>query len=227
VQAVLLDALGTLLELERPWPALVHELAEHGVDVTEAQARDALLTEMAFYRANHSEASDRAGLARLRSRCTDVLRAGLSPAADGLDAAQLEQALIASLRFRPFAEVPEVLGRLRDAGARLVVVSNWDVSLHDVLEETGLAPSFEAVVTSAEFGAAKPHPAIFAHALRLAGSEAQDALHAGDSIEEDVAGALAAGVRPVLVSRDGTTPEPLPDGVAVIETLAGLNELIH
>jgi putative hydrolase of the HAD superfamily len=98
-------------------------------------------------------------------------------------------------------------------------VSNWDVSLHGVLEQTGLAPLIDAVVTSAEFGAAKPDPAIFAHALELAGARAKDAVHAGDDVEADVHGARAAGIEPVLVARDG---EPGPEGVRRIPTLEGL-----
>jgi putative hydrolase of the HAD superfamily len=79
----------------------------------------------------------------------------------------------------------------------------------------------DGVVTSAELGAPKPDPAIFERALRMAGVRASEALHAGDSPEEDVAGARAAGVDAVLVSRDGTPP---PDGVAAVRDLA---ELAH
>ena len=53
-------------------------------------------------------------------------------------AADVAGALLAALRFRAFPEAPAVLRALRARGARLVVVSNWDVSLHDVLERTGL-----------------------------------------------------------------------------------------
>ena len=55
-------------------------------------------------------------------------------------------------------------------GIRLVVVSNWDVSLHERLAETGLAPLLDGAVASAELGAAKPDPAIFARGLELAGA---------------------------------------------------------
>ena len=61
------------------------------------------------------------------------------------------------------------------------MVSNWDVSLHERLDELGLAPLLDGAVASAELGAAKPDPAIFAHALALAGAEPERAWHAGDS----------------------------------------------
>jgi putative hydrolase of the HAD superfamily len=214
--AVLLDALGTLVELERPWPHLVAELRARGVSASEDKAKRAMLAEMAYYKANHDDASDVAGLEDLRRRCAEVVRGELGV---DLPVAEVEAAMLAAIRFRPYPEVPGVLRALRDRGTRLVVVSNWDVSLHGVLEQTGLAPLIDAVVTSAEFGAAKPDPAIFAHALELAGARAKDAVHAGDDVEADVHGARAAGIEPVLVARDG---EPGPEGVRRIPTLEGL-----
>jgi putative hydrolase of the HAD superfamily len=216
VRAALLDALGTLVELERPWPHLVAELGARGATVSEDEAKRAMLAEMAYYKANHDDASDVAGLEDLRRRCAEVVRGELGV---DLPVAEVEAAMLAAIRFRPYPEVPGVLRALRDRGTRLVVVSNWDVSLHGVLEQTGLAPLIDAVVTSAEFGAAKPDPAIFAHALELAGARAKDAVHAGDDVEADVHGARAAGIEPVLVARDG---EPGPDGVRRIPTLEGL-----
>jgi putative hydrolase of the HAD superfamily len=219
MRAALLDALGTLVELERPWPHLVAELRARGVSVTEADARRAMLAEMAYYKANHDDASDFAGLKDLRRRCAAVVQGELGTA---LPVADVEEAMLAAIRFRPYPEVPGVLRALRERGARLVVVSNWDVSLHDVLEQTGLAPLIDAVVTSAEFGAAKPDPAIFAHALELAGAPAAQAWHVGDSPAEDVAGARAAGLTPVLIVRDGRPPEP---PAASARRIAALTEL--
>jgi putative hydrolase of the HAD superfamily len=216
MRAALLDALGTLVELERPWPHLVAELRVRGVSVAEDDARRAMLAEMAYYKANHDDASDVAGLNDLRRRCAEVVRAELGTA---LPVDEVEEAMLAAIRFRPYPEVPGVLRALRERGARLVVVSNWDVSLHDVLERTHLRPLLDAVITSAEFGAAKPDPAIFAHALELAGARPAEAVHAGDDVDADVEGARAAGIEPVLVARDG---EPAPPGVRRVATLEGL-----
>jgi putative hydrolase of the HAD superfamily len=219
-RAILLDALGTLVDLVPPAPALAQELGARGVVVSEEQAREALLAEMAYYRAHLDQAPDPQGLARLRARCARVLGEALPEAAAALAEHELLDALMGSLRFRPYPEVPGVLRALRAHGARLVVVSNWDVSLHEVLHRTGLAALVDAAVSSAELGTAKPAPAIFAHALELAGGvPAADALHAGDSVEADVMGARGAGLQAVLVARHGESPPP---GVRAVADLTGL-----
>ena len=225
---MLLDALGTLVELEPPVEPLRRELRERfGVDVSEAEAagraarRDRLLSR-ASRRGVGSGATGGAAPSRDRGAAR---RAASAAAALPLEA--LTDALLAALRFRPFSEVPEVLRAASERGARLVVVSNWDVSLHDVLEQTRLAPLVDGVITSAELGSAKPDGAIFARGLALAGVGAKEAMHVGDSVEHDVAGALAAGIEPLLVVRDGSLRDaPIPPGVRTIATLRPLLDLL-
>ena len=62
-----------------------------------------------------------------------------------------------------------------------------------MLERCGLAPLLDGAISSAEAGARKPDPAIFAPALELAGCEPDEALHVGDTPEEDVDGAPGRG----------------------------------
>jgi putative hydrolase of the HAD superfamily len=199
-KAVLLDAMGTLLTFEPPAPHLrAALLARCGVDVGEERASRAIRAEISYYRAHLQEGSDLAGLAALRRASAEAMRPALGLDADG---EVLTEALLDSLRFHAFPEVPGALRELRALGLRLVVVSNWDVSLHERLAETGLAPLLDGAVASAEAGVAKPDPAIFAAALSLAGVSASEAVHVGDSPVEDEQGALAAGIRVVLIGRD-------------------------
>ncbi len=228
-RVVTLDALGTLVELDRPAARLAAELTARGAAVGEPLAAAALAEEIAFYRAHHDLGRDEASLAALRLRCADVLGAALERGGADLGAlgpGALLGALLAALRFRPFDEVPTALTELRAAGHRLVVVSNWDVSLHEMLRATGLRALVDGAISSAEAGERKPAPGIFARAIELAGPEADAAvaLHAGDSLELDVAGALAAGLRAVLVARAGA-PAGVPRGVAVVDSLRGLAAL--
>lgn len=228
-RAVLLDALGTLVELEPPAEPLRRELrARFGLDLTPEQAAHAIAREIAFYRAHHDEGRDHAALAGLRRRCARELRAALPEPAAAIGVGRLSEALMASLCFRPYPDVAPALRALRALGLRLVVVSNWDVSVHDVLAATRLAPLIDGAISSAELGSGKPGAAIFRHALTIAGVPAEAALHAGDSWEADVLGARAAGIRPVLVARDGSGPPGGGSGgeVAVVRTLAELPRLV-
>ena len=221
-RAVLLDALGTLLELEPPAPRLRTELLQRfGVRIGETDAQRAIAAEIGYYRAHLDEGRDPVALAELRSRCAEALRDGLpdDERIAAIDNAALTSALLASLRFEPFADVRPALAAARAAGRRLLVVSNWDASLNEVLDRLGLSPMLDGVVTSAEFGVRKPAPEIFEHALALAGVAADEAIHIGDSLAEDVAGARAAGIEAVLIKRDG---KPGPPGVRTIATLAAL-----
>jgi putative hydrolase of the HAD superfamily len=221
--AIMLDALGTLVALEPPAPRLRVELAERfGLVVSEAQAADAIAAEIAYYRAHLDEGRDRASLDALRGRCAEILRSALPDAAATIERAPMVEALLASLRFTAFADVRPALVAARARGQRLVVVSNWDVSLHDVLHALGLEPLLDGVLTSAEVGARKPSPAMFERALALVGAGAAETIHVGDSLEEDVAGARAAGIAPVLVRRDGGGPAP---GVRTISSLDELRTL--
>jgi putative hydrolase of the HAD superfamily len=128
--------------------------------------------------------------------------------------------MLAALEFVPFGDVRPALEALD--GHRLIVVSNWDCSLADWLGPAGLLDRVEAVVTSAEVGAAKPAPALFEHALAVAGAAPAEVVHVGDSLDNDVAGARAAGIRPVLVARDGSAPP----GVEAVRSLAELPGLL-
>lgn len=218
--AILLDALGTLVALEPPAPRLRAELRERfGLEISEAEAAHAIAAEIAYYRAHLDDGRDEAALGELRRHCAEVLRSALPGAGARLEVDPLLEALLASLRFTAFPDARPALESAREHGRRLVVVSNWDVSLVGVLRNLGLEPLLDAIVTSAGVGARKPAPAIFERALDLAGVAAGDAIHVGDSLDEDVAGARAAGIEPILIHRGDGPPVP---GVRTISSLSEL-----
>jgi HAD superfamily hydrolase (TIGR01549 family) len=99
--------------------------------------------------------------------------------------------------------VPEALARLREAGFRLVVVSNADGTVEEGLTRAGLRPHLHAVVDSAVVGFEKPDPRIFSHALSLFDSDPARTLHVGDMYAADIVGARAAGVHALLLDPHG------------------------
>ena len=206
-RAVLLDALGTLVELQPPAPRLRALLEAEGFSVSLERAEAGFRAEISYYLAHHLEGSDRAALDDLRDRCAAVMLAALE--LPGLDHSAARRAMLGALEFRPYDDVEPALGALRARGLTLVVVSNWDCSLADWLGPAGVLEQVDAVVTSAEVGAAKPDPRPFLQGLALAGVAPDEAVHVGDSPENDVAGARAAGVRPLLVDRGLEAPVDL------------------
>ena len=215
-----LDALGTLLEMLDPFDALVGELADRGVTVTREEVTPALVAEMTHYRAGMQGAGDAGTLHALRLSSTQVLFDQLPTSARELGFEEIGAALFASVRFRPYPEVPGTLAALRELGIRTVVVSNWDISLHEQLADTGLDRLVDGALCSAEAGASKPDPRLLLEGLALIGADPAEAWHVGDDPANDAGAALAAGVGAVIVDR-GFGHE-IPGGVRVIETLAGL-----
>ena len=217
MEAVLLDAFGTLLHLDDPVPRLGALLADAGHPHPADGVGRALAEEIAYYRRNLHRGRDEGSLAALRLDCARVLSAALDGAAP--PPGRLARILLEALRFDLAPDALPALDALRGAGVRLAVVSNWDCSLPGVLAGLGVVDRFDAICASAPVGAAKPDPAIFRHALGLLGVQPENALHCGDSLDADCAGARAAGLRAVLIDRSGVlSTGPCPR----ITTLADL-----
>ena len=129
--------------------------------------------------------------------------------------------------------VRPALETLRGMGLRMGVVSNTFTAagyLREHFARTGILEFFEVTVFSAEFGFAKPHPAIFRHALDVMGLEPAEVWYVGDKPQRDMCGAHAAGLTAVLVEsahhdRIHDAPENVPD--LRIPDVSGLPELVR
>ena len=102
---------------------------------------------------------------------------------------------------------PQTLRALRQAGFRLGVVSNAEGRVARDLDNAGYGALFETVVDSHLVGVEKPDPAIFRIALERMGIDPRATLFLGDVPAVDVAGAKAAGLRPVLLDRHDLYPD--------------------
>ena len=110
------------------------------------------------------------------------------------------------LWVNPVPGAADGLSLLAAAGVPLVVVSNADGTVDQLLATSGLVqvgpgPGVEVVgiIDSGAVGVAKPDPRIFEIALDLVGADPSRVLHVGDAYSYDVGGARAAGIHPVLV----------------------------
>lgn len=202
---VLFDAAGTLFASHPPFPELIAERAGYG-PAGLAAVRGAV-EHVGSTVGWPDDQPDRA--ARLRAWADFVAAileraaVGGAGAARGGLAESVAWTVLEPRSYRPFPEVTGVLARLAGAGTRVGIVSNFDDLLFDILRHTGLAAAFPVVVTSYRTGVCKPDPRIFHAALRATGAVAADTWYVGDSPYSDMGGARAAGLRGVLVDRDG------------------------
>lgn len=127
-----------------------------------------------------------------------------------------------------FPDVLDSMQRLRERGIRVGILSNASSDLLDLLRELGILAHCDFTVVSAIEGVKKPDRRIFEVALQRSGAVPREAVHVGDMYVEDVVGARAVGVRPLLMDRGDramfpTYPESknhLPESVEVVRTLS-------
>ena len=189
LDAVTIDAYGTLVRLTGPVPELQAGLAALGVERDAEEVGLAFAKESAYYREHSFEGRDAASLYDLRLRCVAII---LDELGSDLEPAAFVDGFVAAMRFELLPDAGAALQKLRRHGLAVAVVSNWDVGLARHLG--GLGFGDVTVVTSAQAGAPKPDPAVFTLALELLGVQPSRALHVGDS-DADEAGASAAGMQ--------------------------------
>ncbi len=105
--------------------------------------------------------------------------------------------------WAPYPEVADTLDGLDRRGLLLGIVSNWDSHLPKLLAGLGLAHRFREVAVSAIEETGKPDPEIFRRVCARLDLSPADCLHVGDSRREDFEGARAAGLRALLLDREG------------------------
>ncbi|MEX2205079.1 MAG: HAD-IA family hydrolase [Myxococcota bacterium] len=196
LEALLLDAAGTALELREPAAAVyVRIAARHGIERPLADVARALAgARIAPPPLDGVALADVP--AREREGWREIARAALGDeAADGPCFDAIFAAFARADAWRPVSGVREALDQARARGLRTAIVSNMDSRLPALLEELGLGDALDAVVLPSSCGFAKPDPRIFAFALAELGLRAEAALYVGDREPDCVAAARAAGLR--------------------------------
>jgi putative hydrolase of the HAD superfamily len=129
------------------------------------------------------------------------------------------------ISFQPYPESESVLRRLKEMGAKVYAVSNWDIELVKVLEDIGWSGYFDDVIASAVVGVEKPAGEIFEEALRVGNVSRERVVHVGNDPVTDIEGASQAGIDTVLVDRRGTVEAP--QATFVIPDLNGLLAIVE
>jgi HAD superfamily hydrolase (TIGR01509 family) len=105
-------------------------------------------------------------------------------------------------RIEAFDFYPGITGFLAEArqSLTLVVITNGPIfSQVPKVERINLAEHVDHIIIGGEELEQKPAVSIFEKALRLAGCEANEAIHVGDSLASDIAGAHNSGITSVWV----------------------------
>jgi HAD superfamily hydrolase (TIGR01549 family) len=205
VRAVLFDVDFTLC---RPGPELSAEryarIAErHGITLDTAryaEARETAVLNLKRHPELHHDES-------IWHRFTEEIFIGLGGPKEFASecATEIEEGWGVSENFELFEDVLPVLDELRAAELRIAVVSNGIRDLREFVAHHRL--DVDAIVDSRSHGRVKPHPTIFQAALDLLDVNPADAVMVGDSVEEDVEGARALGMRAILIDREDRHPD--------------------
>ena len=123
--------------------------------------------------------------------------------------------------FELYDDAAPVLAELRAAGLRIGLVSNSARDVREFARHHGL--EVDAGISSFHHGHTKPHASIFRAVLELLGVEPAGAVMVGDTIADDIEGALALGMRAILVDREARNPDFEPR----IETLNDLLPILR
>jgi putative hydrolase of the HAD superfamily len=136
---------------------------------------------------------------------TERIIVGMGGTGDTYAAAvEMERRWSQSVHFELYDDALPVLDALRERGLKIGLLSNSSRDLDDFVAHHGL--SCDAALTSHVHGKTKPHRTIFRAMLERLSVAPEEAVMVGDTIEDDVEGAVAVGMRAVLLDREGRHP---------------------
>jgi REG-2-like HAD superfamily hydrolase len=231
LRAVFLDIGDTVM---RPNPSWEHIYAiafeEHGVEIQLEELRDALRA--AYHHGGWGfedgfEPNEETSFRRtIEIDQAAIAELGIGPMPDSFFRRLSELFMLVS-NWHVFPDVMPALDAIRERGLKIGAVSNWVWQLPELMHSLELVSQFDFIAASARVGFEKPHPQIFRHALEQAGVQAGEAIHVGDHLDADVAGAQGVGIFPVLIDRrERFGADDLPDGVPLIRSLAELVPIV-
>ena len=208
--AVFFDFFATLIFWTQPLRVTLRKIADRyqlQLDWSIYDEARAILTEA--YEASKPTDNIRDTISKQLEGCCAILRKlGVHEHVEQIawEVLQYEHALFSRNNATLYEDVLPTLDQLQQTDLKMGIISNWDTPLHAMVEELGLAPYFDVVVASHDqrVRSAKPDAAIFEYALNAIGVSPEEAVHVGDSFEADIMGAHAAGIRAILLDRDGT-----------------------
>ena len=228
-KVVFFDFFATLIFWTQPLRVTLRKIADRYqlcLDWSVYDEARAILTET--YEASKPTDNIRDTISKQLEGCCAILRKlGVHEHVEQIawEVLQYEHALFSRNNATLYEDVLPTLDQLQQMDLKLGIISNWDTPLHAMVEELGLAPYFDVVVASHDqrVRSAKPDAAIFEYALNAVDASPEEAVHIGDSFEADIIGAHTAGIRAILLDRDGAQTGRWEE---TIQTLHALPDLL-
>ena len=217
IQTISLDATGTLFD---PFPsigAIYSEiLQKHGVIIAEPELEMRFMVEFHKSRSLPIESIDETSeKIRWRSVLESILKDDYSEAIF----ISLWETMGQGDRWKTKPMLRRTLQALKDAGFRLVVVSNWDNRLYRIMSELKIDSYFDHVFISTELGKEKPSEELYSRVSQKLEAAPQTLLHIGNSPANDLKPALRAGWNALLLHNR------IPHGLEPGNVLGSIDQL--
>src|SRR5262249_50396679 len=130
--------------------------------------------------------------------------------------------------FELYDDVPAVLRELKARNVQIGLVSNSHRCLASFQSHFELQGLVSTAISSPDHGFMKPHPTIFSAVLDLMEVKPDSAFMVGDSVRQDVEGALGAGMRALLLHRaDSVHPRAAELSARGVPIIRSLDEVMH
>lgn len=221
IRAIIFDYGGTLANTKTPWDVVSERIAERlefeDIRVDPVGLEEAINATMDYRQEQHELGLE---IDSYQFFNHALGKFGYSMPVDITD--ELEQIVYQEGYTSFMNDLDDVLMTLSEEYMLALLSNSWLEAPRQILREHGYGRWFKVMLCSYDIGIAKPDPRIFRHTLDLLGVQPHEAVMVGDSIEADINGAIAAGMKAVLV-HDGFSEWA---GPKIIE-LNELPDLLH
>lgn len=230
IQGISLDAAGTIIQTREPVATTYTQIANrHGIPVEAQTISDAFRTvfrrmsPLAFGTTEDAERQrqERDWWRTLVRNCLG--RFGQHQGFNGFFD-ELYQHYAEPTAWSLFEDVRPLLETLDANGIPVIMVSNFDSRLHNILRGFALHDAFRDVLCSSQVGSAKPDAQIFTTACTILQAQPQQVLHIGDDRRADYDGARNAGLHARWLNRK-PTHSPEPEQIATLGAVCGALKL--
>ncbi len=215
IKAVFFDWFNTLAHYHPPREELERQaLQELGFTVSpQVVSRGLYLADKNFYEENarlpiRQRSPEEQARIYAGFQLTILQEASITPKQDlVLKLMSRMRELNATMKFILYDDVLPTLKAVKGRKLTVGLLTNLQREIDSMCRELGIASYIDFTVTSGEVGADKPQAPIFLKALELAKIKPQEAIHVGDQYNNDVKGARAVGIVPLLLDRTNLYPE--------------------